>query len=259
MSEHACDTLDIAECVLALVRAADPKHVMRLYAVFPPTVNGKPVMTTDLMHDAFVCVDSMTASLLLRSWDWAYSTTSGPLRTTPLRCMSWDRYQRLRKEYEAWRASIVQENVKMAKKSAERMRSLNKVQQIKHSEKMGGLSPNSATLGQKRLAVSNHVDYPLHTIVALRISPDAAPSPNTLKAHFAAMSVNAIDYVDVRPELSVAYIRCAASSVASMLVEKLGAQSSILYGEAQAAYWAQVPQRVRNAASKRSLKYTCAG
>ena len=216
-------------------------------------------MTTDLMHDAFVCVDSMTASLLLRSWDWAYSTTSGPLRTTPLRCMSWDRYQRLRKEYEAWRASIVQENIEMAKKSAERMRSLNKVQQIKHSEKMGGLSPNSATLGQKRLAVSNHVDYPLHTIVALRISPDAAPSPNTLKAHFAAMSVNAIDYVDVRPELSVAYIRCAASSVASMLVEKLGAQSSILYGEAQAAYWAQVPQRVRNAASKRSLKYTCAG
>lgn len=231
---------------------------MRLYAVFPPTVNGEPVMTTDLMHDAFVCVDTTTATLLLRSWDWSYSTTAGPPRTTPLRCMSWDRYQRLRIEYEAWRASIVQQNIEMAKKTAEDMRSLHMLRQIKHSEKEGDLSPHSATPGQKHLPVPNHVDYPLHTIVALRISPEAAPNPNTLKAHFAAMSVNAIDYVDVRPELSVAYIRCAASSVASMLVEKLGAQSYILYGEAQAEYWAQVPQRVRNAASKRSLKYTCA-
>lgn len=167
-------------------------------------------MTTDLMHDAFVCVDTTTATLLLRSWDWSYSTTAGPPRTTPLRCMSWDRYQRLRIEYEAWRASIVQQNIEMAKKTAEDMRSLHMLQQIKHSEKEGGLSPHSATPGQKHLPVSNHVDYPLHTIVALRISPEAAPNPNTLKAHFAAMSVNAIDYVDVRPELSVAlYTVCS--------------------------------------------------
>ena len=134
------------------------------------------------------------------------------------RCMTWDQFEQRRAEYEAWRQELVRQNIQAT-----------------------------------RAAQHDHTDYPQHTIVAVMTAQSVAV--DALKSRLAAVAPNAIDYVDAQNP-SVIYVRCASAAAAASVAQSLGPPSYVLQGAEQAAYWAQVPQRVRHAAMRRSLKYT---
>lgn len=208
--EHACDVLELAEGVASLV---DAPHI---FAVVSPTATPKQVeLPQRPMRDALVCLDAASAAGLLCHYDWTY--TSRPFGSS-VRCMTWDRFEQKRAEYEAWRHELVRQNIQAT-----------------------------------RAAQHNHTDYPQHTIVAVLTAQNVAA--NTLKSRLAAVAPNAIDYVDAQKP-NVVYVRCASAAAAATVADSLGPPSYVLQGAEQAAYWARVPQRIRHVAMRRSLKYT---
>lgn len=187
-----------------------------VYAVVSPTATPKQVELPQRPMRDAL-VCLDTASAESLLRQYDWTYTSRPFGSS-VRCMTWGCFEQKRAEYEAWRQELVRQNIQAT-----------------------------------RAAQHHRTDYPQHTIVAVITAQNVAT--NTLKSRLAAVAPNAIDYLDAQKP-NVVYVRCASVSAAAAVAESLGPPSYVLRGAEQAAYWAQVPQRIRHAAMRRSLKYT---
>lgn len=238
ISEQPANALSIATWIQALVRLAEPQHTASIAAVYPASGLGQYVYPTSGMRDAFVVVDPTTSALLLKHWAWhggARPWTAATWATIgvsdQLRCLSLAQFEALCDEYTTWQRTLVQRNILAAKAKAQ-----------------GQAIPTEAP--------APSMDYPLGTIVAF-VPQDATSSE--AKARLAAFVPNGIDYVDMTPTSTMAYARCSTADAATKLVQYIGPSSYILQTNELATYWSRIPQRVRNAALKRSLKDTRMG
>lgn len=286
MAERPAPLLDVA-CTVSAAAAAAGVAAPHVYAVLPPTAGAlddakAPAADTQL-RSASVVVDVRTAEALEAkyAWDGVPAVPAAPEALVQavyagFRVLPHDVFCARADEYQAWRRTLVERNVRAAQARAHAVRASGDEAHAGGDEAQAHGPPVAETFrapGARVAAppppgaeatrtgpapppgaalLADGTAYPVGTLVAL--TPTRGVEAAAYRAAFSRLVPNGIDYVDVR---TAVHVRCATRDAATRLLaatDPLLVSARRVGGADEAAYWAALPVRVRNQAVRRAQR-----